>query len=144
MLQRILALATILLASSAAAWDKEPGSGLDDCNFRSRHICFYDFTTDGVSPMLDTRECENWSAHFLSDVGATTHDSTVQIRWSLSPTVNANTSEVVDNITLDGDPAASTDSMRGYDSPWIYVDTNTGHAGGGDISRISVQCFPWN
>jgi hypothetical protein len=131
----------ILFAAPAAAestWDVKPGSGSGGCNFAQFHTCFSDFGENENSPMLDTGVCENWSAHWMSKIAATTFENTINIRWSISPTVSANTSQIVENKTLTGDPSTGLDVLAGYDSPWLYADIAVYDAGTG---RLVVQCF---
>jgi len=137
----ILTTALLLFAAPALAestWDLTPGSGNNDCNFASFSTCFSDFDADENSPVLDTRMCENWSAHWVSNIAATTHLNTINLRWSVASTASANTSGIVNNATLTGDPSTGLDVLAGYDSPWLYADIAAHTAGTG---RLAVQCF---
>ncbi len=137
-------LAGLLLAVPAGAvgWDFSPGdtgSRAGACTFKQTNICWADFTTDEeTTDILDTRICENWTAHFDSRLLSEVHDNAVQVRWSMDGVVGVNTSAVVNNATLTGDPATGLDVLAGFDSPWLYVQMKT-DAGG--TARISIQCF---
>ncbi len=138
-----LIAALLLLAAPAAAdstWELIPGNTDNNCSFASFYsTCFSDFDADENSPILDTRMCENYSIHFNSDTLGTTYDTTINARCSLSPTVSANTSEIVNNATLTGDPSTGLDVLAGYDCPWLYFDIASHSAN--DVARVSVQCF---
>ena len=139
------AAALLLLALPAAAvstWDIIPGTSnsLQPCSFIRHDICFSDFDADEASPILDTRKCENYTIHFQSDTLADgTFDTTVNIFWNVSGTVDANFSEIVDNKTLTGNPATGLDVLAGFDAPWIYADIANYAAL--DNARVSVQCW---
>jgi hypothetical protein len=134
-----LLLLALPAAATAPSWDISPGSYDGKCSFDRYDICFSDFDDDVTTPILDTRKCENYSVHFISDTLDTTYDTTINIRWSNSATVSANTSEVVDNLTLTGNPAAGLDVLAGYDAPWIYADIVNHETA--DVARIAVQCW---
>jgi len=137
-----LVAALIWIAAPAAAesvWVTQPG-GTQPCSFASfLSMCFSDFDADENSPLLNTSMCENWSVRFNSDVEATTYDTTINVRCSLGTTVSANTSEIVNNATLTGDPSTGLDVLAGYDCPLIYIDVASYSSG--DDARVSVQCF---
>jgi hypothetical protein len=135
----MLILAVMLPGKAlATSWVITPG-GSDSCNFNAgQRVCFVDLASDTTSDMIDTRLCENYSFHWISNIAATSHDNDVVVRWSLSPTVSANTSEISNNATLTGDPATNLDVLAGYDAPWLYVDVTTYTSGTG---RGSLQCF---
>ena len=138
-----LIAALLLLAAPAAAqsvWDLAPGGTAKPCSFSSFYsTCFSDFDADENSEMLDMRMCENYSVHFNSDTLGTTYDTTINVRWSVAEAVSANTSEIVNNATLTGDPSTGLDVLAGYDAAWIYIDVVNYSAS--DVARVSVQCF---
>ena len=135
----------LLLALSAAAestWDIAPGDSdpLNTCSITRHDICFSDFDADETSPILDMRKCENYTVHFLSDtLQDGTFDTTINIFWNVSGTVDAKFSEIVDNKTLTGNPATGLDVLAGFDAPWIYADI--ANLAASDVARISVQCW---
>jgi len=141
----LIALVAALLlwaipASAQTTWDLTPGGGDGLCSFDRYDICFADFDADEQTPILDMRKCENFSVHFQSDTLADgTFDTTIQIFWNVSGTVDANASEVINNTTLTGNPATGLDVLAGYDAPWIYGDIAA--YGAGDNARIAVQCW---
>ena len=134
--------ALLLFAAPAVAestWETTPGGTLNNCSFASLFsTCFSDFDADENSPMLDVRPCENFSAFWVSNIAATTHLNTINIRRSVASTVSANTSAIINNATLTGDPSTGLDVLSGYDGPWIYADIAAHTAGTG---RLVVQCF---
>ena len=137
-----LLLLLVLPAAAESTWDIAPGDSdpLKTCSFIRHDICFSDFDADESSPILDMRKCENYSIHFQSDTGADgTFNTTANVFWNVSGTVDANASEIVDNKTLTGNPATGLDVLAGYDAPWIYVDIANFSAG--DNARVSVQCW---
>jgi hypothetical protein len=127
-------------AAETSVWDATPGTGNGDCDFKAGHlVCFADLdTADESTPPLDTRLCENWSATWVSNIAATTHDNDITIRWSIAPTASVNTSGIIDNWTLTGDPATNKDRLIGYDSPWLYVVAAASWSGTG---RVAIHCF---
>jgi hypothetical protein len=133
----------VLLAAPAAAqsvWTLKPGGTTANCSFASAYsTCFTVLDADESSAVLDTRMCENYSVHFNSDTLAETFATTVNVRCSLSPTASDNTSTIVNNATLTGDPSTGLDVLAGYDCPWIYLDVAAHSAN--DVARASVQCF---
>lgn len=138
----MLVLAAVAPSTALAdtVWDVTPGSSLGDCNFKgsNNRVCFADFDADEVSAILDTRECENYSVYWDSLITGTTHLNTINIRRSISPTASANTSMILNNATLTGDPATGLDTLAGYDGPWLYADIAVHTAGTG---RLAVMCF---
>ncbi len=134
-------IATLLLLAlpASATWDVVPGSGNDDCSFPRYIICYSDLTSDTTSGTINTAICENWSFHWISDIAATSYDTTVNVRWSLSSTESVNTSEIVNNATLTGDPSTGLDVLAGYDAPWLYLDIAVYSAS--DTGRGALQCF---
>jgi hypothetical protein len=137
--------ATLLLLAlpamaTAPSWDIVPGSYDGLCSFDRYDICFTDFDADTTTPILDMRKCENYTVHFQSDTKADgTFDTTAQVYWNVSGTVSADTSEVVDNTTLTGDPSTGYDVLAGYDAPWIWIDITA--FGATDQARAAVQCW---
>jgi len=134
------------IALAEASWDIVAGSGDGLCSFTGGttgrggySICYAEFDADENSAVIDTSICENWSLHFISDIDDTTYDTTINARWSISATASANTSEIVDNKTLTGDPATGLDVLAGYDSPWLYIDVASYSAG--DTAQVALQCF---
>ena len=139
----LLALILALLVSAPAwadtVWDITPGTEKGTCEFfRGVDVCFADFDTTEASAMINTSICENWSARWISNIAAPSYDNHITIRASVSPTVSVNTSEIVNNTTLTGDPSTDLDILAGYDAPWVYAVVTT-HAGG--TGRLSLQCF---
>jgi len=141
MIRLVLALVFLLPAAALAdtTWDITPGSGKGNCDFyRGIDVCFADFDEAEATPVLNTSVCENWSAHWLSNIADQSHDNEITVRWSLSTTASVNTSEIVNNTTLTGDPSTGLDVLAGYDAPWIYAVVTTHTSGTG---RLAVQCF---
>ncbi len=139
-------LAGLLLAVPAGAaevgWDITPGDTsvlAGTCTFAKTNICYADLNaaTD-TTGILDTRSCENWSAHWIAEIANENNTKTLQVRWSMADTESVNTSEPVNNVTLTGDPATGLDVLAGYDSPYLYADVIVDT---GDVGRLSVQCF---
>ena len=133
----------LLLAGPAfgatATWDVVPGSEAGDCSFTRLNTCFIDLDgTPDNSTTINTSMCENWSFHWVSNIALTTHLNSVNVRWSVSATASANTSAIVNNTELDGDPSTDTDVLAGYDAVWVYIDEATWNTGTG---RGSLQCF---
>jgi hypothetical protein len=127
-------------AAETSTWDITPGSGAGDCVFKAGHsACYADLDTASEStPTLDTRICENWTATWVSNIAATSHDNDVTVRWSISPTASVNTSGIIDNITLTGDPATARDRIVGTDAIFAYAALTTYVTGTG---RLAIQCF---
>jgi len=135
----ILAVLLPVEVFAESTWDAQPGTGNGDCNFKAGHIvCFSDFDEDESSPILDTRICENWTTTWVSNIAATSHDNDITVRWSIAPTASVNTSGIVENLTLTGNPATGHDRLVGYDSIWLYADITTYTSGTG---RLAVHCF---
>ena len=135
----ILALLLPATALADTVWDITPGTGKGSCDFsHGVSLCFADFDAAEASAIIYTDLCENWTAHWISRIDAETHDNEITVRWSISPTANVNTSEIVNNATLTGDPATGLDVLAGYDAPWIYAVVTTHTAGTG---RLALQCF---
>jgi hypothetical protein len=139
-------IATLLLfalpAAAEAPWTLAPGIATEgNCTFSSTFTtCFAEFDANENSVIMDTRICENYSVHYISDVDADgTFATTANVMCSLSPTLSANTSEIVNNATLTGDPSTGLDVLAGYDCPWVWIDIAT--LDPGDIARVSLQCF---
>ena len=139
---RALVLLLVLLPATAwaqAVWDITPGTEKGTCDFYAGvDVCFADFDADESSLVINTRVCENWSARWISNIAATSHDNDITVRASVSPTASVNTSSIVNNATLTGDPSTGLDVLAGYDSPWVYADITTYTSGTG---RLSLQCF---
>jgi len=127
-------------AAETSKWDINPGTDLGDCTFKAGWaVCYADLDEASEStPTLDTRRCENWTATWVSNIADTTHDNDVQIRWSISETASVNTSGIVDNATLTGDPATDSDRLLGYDSVYLYAALSTYTSGTG---RLAIHCF---
>ncbi len=127
-------------AAETSAWDATPGSGTGGCNFKAGHlVCFADLDASSEStPILDTRLCENWTATWVSNIAATSHDNDVTVRWSIAPTASVNTSGIIDNWTLTGDPSTDKARLIGYDSVWLYAALTTYTSGTG---RLAIHCF---
>ena len=135
----ILAVLAPSGAFAESTWDRTPGSGTGDCIFASGDaVCFSDYDADESSPMLDTRLCENFTATWVSNIAATSHDNDITIRWSVAATASVNTSGIMQNLTLTGDPTTSLDRLLGFDAPWIYADITTYTSGTG---RLAIHCF---
>ncbi len=135
----ILSLLFAAPAWSETVWDITPGTGKGACDFRRGiDVCFADFDDAEASVTIYTAVCENWSARWISNIAATSHDNVLTVRASVSPTASVNTSEIVNNALLTGDPATDLDVLAGYDAPWIYAVVTTHTAGTG---RLSLQCF---
>jgi hypothetical protein len=141
---KLLMLVMLVFAPCAAladtVWDVTPGSGAGDCKFQGNNnrVCFADFDADEVSAMLNVAECENFSVYWDSLITGTSNLNTIQVRRSIASTASVNTSTIMGNITLTGDPATGLDVLAGYDGPYIYADIITHTAGTG---RLAVMCF---
>ena len=141
-----LLLAGLLVAAPAfsaeVGWDFTPGDTSNragTCTFDKTNICYADFdTVNDTTGIINTQTCENWSAHWDAEIAATTHLSTLNVRWSMVDTESVNTSEIVNNATLTGDPATGLDVLAGYDSPYVYAVFINDNGG---IGRLSLQCF---
>jgi hypothetical protein len=129
-----------LAAAGTEPWVITPG-GSDECEFSAGHTtCFVDFDhADDLSEMMDMRTCENYSFHWNAIITAETHTNTVNVRWSVLPTAGVNTSTIVNNATLTGDPATDLDVLAGYDAAWVYVDSVVWAAAG--TGRGVLQCW---
>ncbi len=128
------------LAAETSVWDIIPGSAAGDCTFEAGWpVCYADLdATSESTPTLDTRRCENWTATWVSNIAATSHDNDIQIRWSIAKAASVNTSGIVNNQTLTGDPSTSSDRLLGYDSVYIYALLSTYTSGTG---RLAIHCF---
>ncbi len=146
-IRNLLILILVLVAGPAVAantaWDITPGglgTGNGACRFVSNNrVCFIDLDTLGTTPILDTRHCENITVKWDSDIATAVFDNDITVRWSNTNSVSANTSEIVVNATLDGNPVNGTDAIYGFDSPFTYLEL-TADAGG--TGRASMQCHP--
>ena len=140
----MLILAALLpieaLAAETSVWDVKAGSAAGGCTFSAGWaVCYADLDAASESaPPIDTRLCENWSATWVSNIAATSHDNDITLRWSISDTASVNTSGIVDNKTLTGDPATSLDRLQGSDSIWLYPVVTTYTSGTG---RLALHCF---
>jgi hypothetical protein len=140
---RIIMLILAVLAPGIASattpvWSRDPGGTTQNCSFDAGHrICYADFDATVNSPIIDTRVCENFTATWVGNVASEAHVNTANVRWSISETASVNTSGIIDNATLTGDPSTGLDRLIGFDAPWIYV-TSTNSAGTG---RIAIHCF---
>ncbi len=137
-MSRLVFFVSLLLASVAsAAWDSAPGSGLGNCTFLKYQVCYADLSSSTTTGIINTHICENISAHWVANIASTAHTNTIQVRWSAADTESANTSEIVKNATLTGDPATDLDALYGFDAPFVYGDATIG-AGTG---RLALHCF---
>jgi hypothetical protein len=140
---RLPLILALFLAAPAWAdtvvWDITPGTEKGACDFRRGiDVCFADFDDAEASVTIYTAVCENWSARWISNIDDTSHDNVLTVRASVSHTASVNTSEIVNNAFLTGDPADDLDVLAGYDSPWLYAVVTTHVTGTG---RLSLQCF---
>ncbi len=134
----IFAALLLLAVPANAGWDVVPGSGEGDCSFdKGYSICFADFSSTSTSGIMNTNICENYTAHWISNIASQAHANTIVIRWSIAATESVNTSEIANNTTLTGDPATGLDVLAGYDAPWIYASATMSSGTG----RLAVQCF---
>jgi hypothetical protein len=139
---RIPLLLALLFAAPSYAdtvWDITPGTAKGTCEFgRGIEVCFADFDSAEASAVIYTALCENWSARWISKIDDETHSNEITVRASLSPTASVNTSMIVNDATLTGDPSTGLDVLAGYDAPWVYAVVTTHTAGTG---RLALQCF---
>jgi len=128
----------LLTTTASAAWDRSPGSGLGDCNFLQSVVCYADLASDTTTGIINTHLCENMTAHWVSNIADETHDNDITVRWSIANTESVNTSGIVKNATLTGDPATDLDVIYGFDAPYVYGDITTYTSGTG---RLALHCF---
>ena len=104
------------------------------------------------SPMLSVSTCDNFDVLFWFDIDDAGADAnTVNIYSCANPTdgsgvgpdaVGWNAAGVcwlLENVTLDGDPATNTEAIYGAAGEWIYVDVL---AWVDDTPRVIVRCNP--
>lgn len=135
---RIVLVLLLLAAPATAAWDKSPGGGDGNCNFLTSFVCYADLGSDTTTGIINTHLCENMSAHWISNIAATSHDNDITVRWSIADTESVNTSAIVEDSTLTGDPSTGLDAIYGFDAPFVYGDITTYTSGTG---RLALHCF---
>ena len=152
----ILALVVPGAASAQGLWNTwitdngEYNNGVDNCEVKKSGICWYDFVGDTAStdltPIMQTRECENASLYYTSNI-ADESDNANKIKcFELNCVGIDATDDCADPIAgveLDGDAAASPDTSRisGFDAGQVYCRTSTAF-GAGETGRLRFSCFP--
>lgn len=112
-----------------------------DCYFGSSSggRCYFSPTVSEATSILDVGVCENFDVVFNSDLLSTTHDTTIQIFSCAHPTADTNNCELLNDMTLDGDPKVGDFEILGAAAIWIFADATVS---GGDTPRLIISCHP--
>lgn len=124
----------------AQSWTKACQSGLTtgNANPQGSFYC-YDLSGTNDSPVLNVHACENFDVLFEPDFGGAGATATVRIYNLATPTASTAAGWIIENLTLDGDPATNTEAIYGAAGVWIFVDVVLG-PGGGEDARVIVHC----
>lgn len=131
-------VAMIVLASPAyAGWTNDEGGGAIggvgdgvECeevrpNPGMQRRCWWNFTGvgTGYSPMLEISQCENYSFRFFPDIDGVETNGTITVLICGDDLVAnvPNACFILENVTLDGDPATNTEAVYGGDGTWAIV-----------------------
>lgn len=145
-----LALLGIFLAAPSFAatvdvWVSTPGGDSateGTCRFPRDRVCFLDSATTSETPLLFLAECENYTVTFVANIADNTLFANTLGWYDLSGTTidatNNDAAILVQNATLNGNPAASLEAIKGDDAYFGYGEytNSTG------TSRIRVHCHP--
>lgn len=111
-------------------------------------VCWYDAlqatAATLTTPILDVRECENFSFAWFSDItDNTATTNTLQCFELACATIDASNhcAEIIGGTTLDGDPTAdNTAAFYGADAGQVYCVATMAVAS--STGRIRFSCFP--
>ena len=144
-----IALLALIVTPAYAGWDDdEDGIGVAavGCeevqpNPAMQRRCWYNFVNANATfntSMLNIRQCENFSVAFTPDFDGADTLARVQFNVCLDDT-NVLSCYILENVTLDGNPANNSEVVYGADGTWAYAKI-TVEATAGANARIEFRC----
>ena len=126
-----VALLAFIATPAYAGWDDtEDGVGIG-CeevkpNPAMQRRCWWNFTGvgTGYSPMLEIEQCADYSVKFFPDIDGVETNGTVRFLVCGDDDIAnvPNACFILENWTLDGNPATNTEAVYGADGSWGIVD----------------------